>query len=153
MWTFHFVLNATFSIVFERIVCSYWLSSCNSELTLRAFKMSKFKNLKQSGWADGVQWFTVSIYMSWVVASDSDYMHWLQDSIPRLCAKFGDLGPHFDKISSWSTWSCEVIEVWTKSLSRCYTRGVQQADSEHQISIVTFLFLLKLKCNYFRQLL
>lgn len=32
-----------------------------------------------------------------------DYVYWLQDSILRLCAKFGELGPNFDKISSQSS--------------------------------------------------
>ncbi len=28
-------------------------------------------------------------------------------AIPRLCANFGELGPHFDKISSWSSYESD----------------------------------------------
>ncbi len=41
-------------------------------------------------------------YMAWFVASD--YVLLLQDSTPRLWAKFGELGSHFDKISSQSSY-------------------------------------------------
>jgi hypothetical protein len=42
-----------------------------------------------------------------VMIIESDYAQWLQDSIPRLCAKFGELRPHFDKVSSQSSCECE----------------------------------------------
>jgi hypothetical protein len=66
--------------------------------------------------------------MSWVVALPY-YMRWPHDRIPRLCAKFGELVPHFDKISSrelcliklwkWSrceprVWKDVILKVWLK---------------------------------------
>ncbi len=35
---------------------------------------------------------------------ESDYARWLQDSVPRVCAKFGKLRPYFDKVSSQSSY-------------------------------------------------
>ncbi len=62
--------------------------------------------MRCNGWASGVQRFVTSVFRSWFVVSD--YVHWFQDSIPRLYAKFGVLGISFNKISSWS--SCESQE-------------------------------------------
>ncbi len=58
----------------------------------------------------------LQIYMSWVVASD--FVRWLQDCIPPLCANFRDLGLHFDKISSRSSFESDggVIQESEKML-------------------------------------
>ncbi len=57
------------------------------------------------GWANRVQQFTTSIYMSWF--DPSNYVLWLQYPIPSVLANFGELGPNFEKISSRSSYESD----------------------------------------------
>ena len=56
---------------------------------------------RRNGWARNRGRSLGSIFGAW--SATTYCVRWLQDPVPRLCAKFGELRPTFNEISSWSS--------------------------------------------------
>ena len=90
-----------------------------------------------NGWARKSRWSLGSVFWAWSAATHC--VCWLQDTVPCLCAKFGEQRCMFNEISSWSSMNLKMVnhvsEKWLyifkviKQRLGCVNRTVNWDDS------------------------